>query len=141
VPGTDQGCRNVIRHGAMIIDEHCDATVPEISIVTRKAMGGAYLAMSGKPMRTDGSLSFWQGTHREFCSRRRPASTRRTPCPTRRTCGSAPLSSQSVGAVSDEQCCGCVVCGGNVDGYNAQTAVYMSASSVLPHPLCQPDVR
>lgn len=42
MPGTDQGCRNVIRHGAMIIDEHCDATVPEISIVTRKAMGGAY---------------------------------------------------------------------------------------------------
>jgi acetyl-CoA carboxylase carboxyltransferase component len=43
----------VIRHGAKIIYAYCEATVPKISIVTRKAMGGAYVAMSSKQMRND----------------------------------------------------------------------------------------
>jgi acetyl-CoA carboxylase carboxyltransferase component len=53
LPGTDQEYRGVIRHGAKIIYAYCEATVPKISIVTRKAMGGAYVAMSSKQMRTD----------------------------------------------------------------------------------------
>jgi acetyl-CoA carboxylase carboxyltransferase component len=53
LPGTDQEYGGVIRHGAKIIYAYCEATVPKISIVTRKAMGGAYVAMSSKQMRTD----------------------------------------------------------------------------------------
>jgi acetyl-CoA carboxylase carboxyltransferase component len=53
LPGVDQEHRGVIRHGAKIIYAYCEATVPKISIVTRKAMGGAYVAMSSKQMRTD----------------------------------------------------------------------------------------
>ena len=53
LPGTDQEYGGVIRHGAKIIYAYCEATVPKISLVTRKAMGGAYVAMSSKQMRTD----------------------------------------------------------------------------------------
>jgi acetyl-CoA carboxylase carboxyltransferase component len=53
LPGTEQEYGGVIRHGAKIIYAYCEATVPKISIVTRKAMGGAYVAMSSKQMRTD----------------------------------------------------------------------------------------
>ena len=53
LPGTDQERNGVIRHGAKIIYAYCEATVPKISVVTRKAMGGAYVSMSSKQMRTD----------------------------------------------------------------------------------------
>src|SRR5512144_629391 len=53
LPGTDQEYGGVIRHGAKIIYAYCEATVAKISIVTRKAMGGAYVAMCSKQMRTD----------------------------------------------------------------------------------------
>jgi acetyl-CoA carboxylase carboxyltransferase component len=53
LPGIDQEHYGVIRHGAKVIFAYCEATVPKISIVTRKAMGGAYLAMSSKQMRSD----------------------------------------------------------------------------------------
>ena len=53
LPGTDQEFGGVIRHGAKIIYAYCEATVPKISVVTRKAMGGAYVAMSSKQMRND----------------------------------------------------------------------------------------
>ncbi len=53
LPGVDQEYDGVIRHGAKIIYAYCEATVPKISIVTRKAMGGSYVAMSSKQMRTD----------------------------------------------------------------------------------------
>jgi acetyl-CoA carboxylase carboxyltransferase component len=53
LPGVDQEYGGVIRHGAKIIYAYCESTVPKISIVTRKAMGGAYVAMSSKQMRTD----------------------------------------------------------------------------------------
>jgi len=53
LPGTDQEYGGVIRHGAKIIYAYCEATVPKISIVTRKAMGGAYVAMGSKQMRND----------------------------------------------------------------------------------------
>ncbi len=53
LPGTEQEYGGVIRHGAKIIYAYCEATVPKISIVTRKAMGGAYVAMGSKQMRID----------------------------------------------------------------------------------------
>jgi acetyl-CoA carboxylase carboxyltransferase component len=53
LPGTDQEYGGVIRHGAKIIYAYCESTVPKISVVTRKAMGGAYVAMSSKQMRND----------------------------------------------------------------------------------------
>jgi acetyl-CoA carboxylase carboxyltransferase component len=53
LPGTGQEFGGVIRHGAKIIYAYCEATVPKISIVTRKAMGGAYVAMGSKQMRND----------------------------------------------------------------------------------------
>ena len=53
LPGIDQEYHGVIRHGAKIIYAYTEATVPKISIVTRKAMGGSYVAMSSKQMRND----------------------------------------------------------------------------------------
>jgi len=53
LPGVAQEHGGVIRHGAKVIYAYCEATVPKISVVVRKAMGGAYIAMSSKQMRTD----------------------------------------------------------------------------------------
>ena len=53
LPGSEQESRGVIRHGAKIIYAYCEATVAKISIVMRRAMGGAYVAMGSKQMRTD----------------------------------------------------------------------------------------
>jgi len=53
LPGVGQEHGGVIRHGAKVIYAYCEATVPKISIVTRKAIGGAYIAMSSKQMRSD----------------------------------------------------------------------------------------
>jgi methylmalonyl-CoA carboxyltransferase large subunit len=61
LPGTGQEYGGVIRHGAKIIYAYCEATVPKISIVTRKAMGSAYVAMSSRQMRTDVTFSWPTG--------------------------------------------------------------------------------
>jgi acetyl-CoA carboxylase carboxyltransferase component len=53
LPGVDQEHYGIIRHGAKVIFAYCEATVPKVSVVLRKAMGGAFLAMSSKQMRTD----------------------------------------------------------------------------------------
>lgn len=53
LPGVNQEYNGVIRHGAKIIYAYCESTVPKISIVTRKAIGGSYVAMSSKQMRSD----------------------------------------------------------------------------------------
>jgi acetyl-CoA carboxylase carboxyltransferase component len=53
LPGVDQEHYGIIRHGSKIIYAFCQATVPKITIVTRKAMGGAYVAMCSKQMRSD----------------------------------------------------------------------------------------
>ncbi|MCI0476822.1 MAG: acyl-CoA carboxylase subunit beta [Anaerolineales bacterium] len=58
LPGVDQEHYGIIRHGAKVIYAYCEATVPKISIVTRKAIGGAYLAMSSKQMRCDLMLAW-----------------------------------------------------------------------------------
>jgi acetyl-CoA carboxylase carboxyltransferase component len=53
MPGVDQEHGGIIRHGAKIVYAYSEATVPKLSIVTRKAYGGAYIVMSSKYIRTD----------------------------------------------------------------------------------------
>ena len=53
LPGTDQEWGGIIRHGAKLLYAYSEATVPKILLITRKAYGGAYLAMSSKHLRTD----------------------------------------------------------------------------------------
>jgi acetyl-CoA carboxylase carboxyltransferase component len=61
LPGVGQEHGGIIRHGAKIIYAYCEATVPKVSVITRKAVGGAYIAMSSKMMR--GDLAFaWPTT-------------------------------------------------------------------------------
>ena len=53
MPGTDQEYRGIIRHGAKLIFAYAEATVPKISVLTRKAYGGAYIVMSSKGLKGD----------------------------------------------------------------------------------------
>jgi acetyl-CoA carboxylase carboxyltransferase component len=53
LPGIDQERGGIIRHGAKMLFAYCSATVPKITIVTRKAYGGAYLAMCSQEMGAD----------------------------------------------------------------------------------------
>jgi acetyl-CoA carboxylase carboxyltransferase component len=53
LPGVAQEHGGIIRHGAKIVYAYSEATVPKVSVVTRKAYGGAYIVMSSKYIRTD----------------------------------------------------------------------------------------
>jgi acetyl-CoA carboxylase carboxyltransferase component len=53
LPGVEQEYAGVIRHGAKIIYAYAQATVPKLSVITRKAIGGSYVAMSSKQMGND----------------------------------------------------------------------------------------
>ncbi len=53
LPGVDQEHRGIIRHGAKVLFAYSEATVPKISVITRKAYGGAYIVMSSKYLGTD----------------------------------------------------------------------------------------
>jgi acetyl-CoA carboxylase carboxyltransferase component len=53
MPGTNQEYGGIIRHGAKLIYAYAEATVPKISVLTRKAYGGAYIVMSSKNLRGD----------------------------------------------------------------------------------------
>ena len=53
MPGTDQEYGGIIRHGAKLLYAYCEATVPRISIITRKAYGGAYVVMDSKSIGSD----------------------------------------------------------------------------------------
>ncbi|NLG98290.1 MAG: acyl-CoA carboxylase subunit beta [Chloroflexi bacterium] len=53
LPGVDQEHRGVIRHGAKVLYAYSEASVPKISVITRKAYGGAYVVMSSKYLGTD----------------------------------------------------------------------------------------
>jgi len=48
LPGTQQEFGGIIKHGAKLIYAYCEATVPKITVITRKAYGGAYIVMSSK---------------------------------------------------------------------------------------------
>jgi propionyl-CoA carboxylase beta chain len=53
LPGVSQEHRGIIRHGAKVLYAYSEATVPKVSIITRKAYGGAYVVMSSKYLGTD----------------------------------------------------------------------------------------
>jgi methylmalonyl-CoA decarboxylase subunit alpha len=53
LPGVDQEHKGIIRHGAKILYAYSEATVPKVSVVTRRAFGGAYIVMSSKYLGTD----------------------------------------------------------------------------------------
>ena len=58
LPGTDQEYGGIIKHGAKLIYAYAEATVPKISVMTRKAYGGAYIVMSSKHLRGDINLAW-----------------------------------------------------------------------------------
>jgi acetyl-CoA carboxylase carboxyltransferase component len=58
LPGTSQEFDGIIRHGAKLAYAYADATVPRITLITRKAYGGAYIVMNSKHMRGDMSLAW-----------------------------------------------------------------------------------
>ncbi len=53
MPGVDQEYGGIIRHGAKLLYAFCEATVPRISVITRKAYGGAYVVMNSKSIGAD----------------------------------------------------------------------------------------
>jgi propionyl-CoA carboxylase beta chain len=53
LPGTTQEHGGIIRHGAKLLFAFAEATVPKVTVITRKAYGGAYCVMSSKHLRTD----------------------------------------------------------------------------------------
>jgi len=53
LPGTAQEWGGIIRHGAKLLYAYCEATVPKLTVITRKAYGGAYDVMSSKHIRAD----------------------------------------------------------------------------------------
>ena len=58
LPGTEQEFGGIIRHGAKLLYAYAEATVPKITVITRKAYGGAYCVMGSKHIRTDINLAW-----------------------------------------------------------------------------------
>lgn len=58
LPGTDQEWRGIIRDGAKLLYAFCEATVPKLTVITRKAYGGAYDVMSSKHIRGDYNVAW-----------------------------------------------------------------------------------
>ena len=58
LPGTQQEYGGIIRHGSKLLFAYCEATVPKITVITRKAYGGAYCVMGSKHVRTDINLAY-----------------------------------------------------------------------------------
>jgi propionyl-CoA carboxylase beta chain/acetyl-CoA/propionyl-CoA carboxylase carboxyl transferase subunit len=58
LPGTAQEWGGIIRHGAKLLYAYCEATVPKLAVITRKAYGGAYLVMNSKHLRADVSFAW-----------------------------------------------------------------------------------
>ncbi len=58
MPGTDQEYGGIIKHGAKLIYAYAEATVPKVSLMTRKAYGGAYIVMGSKHLRGDINLAW-----------------------------------------------------------------------------------
>jgi propionyl-CoA carboxylase beta chain len=58
LPGTQQEFGGIIKHGAKLLFAFAEATVPKITIITRKAYGGAYCVMSSKHIRTDANFAW-----------------------------------------------------------------------------------
>ena len=58
LPGTQQEYAGIIRHGAKLLFAFAEATVPKLTVITRKAYGGAYCVMSSKHLRTDANFAW-----------------------------------------------------------------------------------
>jgi len=58
LPGTQQEFGGIIRHGAKLLFAFAEATVPKVTVITRKAYGGAYCVMSSKHIRTDVNYAY-----------------------------------------------------------------------------------
>jgi propionyl-CoA carboxylase beta chain len=58
LPGSEQEFGGIIRHGAKLLYAYAEATVPKVTVVTRKAYGGAYCVMGSKHLRTDVNFAF-----------------------------------------------------------------------------------
>jgi propionyl-CoA carboxylase beta chain len=58
LPGTHQEFGGIIRHGAKLLYAYAEATVPKLTVITRKAYGGAYCVMASKHIRTDVNYAF-----------------------------------------------------------------------------------
>ncbi len=58
LPGTAQEFGGIIRHGAKLLYAYCEATVPKVTVITRKAYGGAYDVMSSKHIRGDFNFAY-----------------------------------------------------------------------------------
>jgi len=58
LPGTDQEFGGIIKHGAKLLYAYCEATVPKVTVILRKAYGGAYDVMSSKHIRGDLNLAW-----------------------------------------------------------------------------------
>jgi acetyl-CoA carboxylase carboxyltransferase component len=58
LPGVDQEHGGIIRHGAKLLYAYCNATVPRVQLILRKAYGGAYIVMDSRSIGTDVSLAW-----------------------------------------------------------------------------------
>ncbi len=58
LPGTQQEYGGIIRHGAKLLFAFAEATVPKVTVITRKAYGGAYCVMASKHLRTDANFAW-----------------------------------------------------------------------------------
>ena len=58
LPGTKQEYGGIIRHGAKLLYAFAEATVPKVTVITRKAYGGAYCVMASKHLRTDFNFAY-----------------------------------------------------------------------------------
>jgi propionyl-CoA carboxylase beta chain len=58
LPGTAQEWGGIIKHGAKLLYAYCEATVPKLTVITRKAYGGAYDVMSSKHVRGDYNIAW-----------------------------------------------------------------------------------
>ena len=58
LPGSEQEHGGIIKHGAKLLYAYCEATVPKVTVITRKAYGGAYCVMGSKHVRTDLNFAY-----------------------------------------------------------------------------------
>ncbi|MBX3017141.1 MAG: acyl-CoA carboxylase subunit beta [Bdellovibrionaceae bacterium] len=58
LPGTDQEWNGIITHGAKLLYAYAEATIPKVTLITRKAYGGAYIVMGSKLLRSDINLAY-----------------------------------------------------------------------------------
>ncbi len=73
LPGVDQEYGGIIRHGAKLLYAYCEATVPRICVITRKAYGGAYVVMDSKSIGSRPGVRVAVGRTRRDGSRRVPS--------------------------------------------------------------------